>query len=153
MFRLDLLRHGIAGPGGDGGDRERRLTARGADAIDALGRRLAAAGWRPDAVWSSPYPRALETAALVQACVPDCPGALALDELAPDGDPEQVARALNHYAAGVTHVLLVSHEPLIGSLARLWTGRPMSFSPGTFVPLEFPGLPAAETAELLPIPE
>ncbi len=153
MFRLDVLRHGAAAPAGVGGDRERRLTAEGAEAIDVLGRRLAAAGWRPDAVWSSPYPRALETARLVQACVPDCPAPEALDELVPDGDVNTVATALARRSTQATHVLVVGHQPLLGNLVQLWTGRAVSLQPGGFVALEFPGAPAPQTAKVLTFPD
>ncbi len=48
-------------------DADAPLSAEGAEQARALGRRLAAAGHRPDAVWCSPYVRCRQTVALVLA--------------------------------------------------------------------------------------
>jgi phosphohistidine phosphatase SixA len=55
---LDILRHGEALPVGPGGDASRALSSYGVMEIRALGARLAASGWRPDRVFSSPLVRA-----------------------------------------------------------------------------------------------
>jgi phosphohistidine phosphatase len=136
-LRLDVLRHGAAEGQNPSGDQARRLTDAGSGAIRALGERLAREGWRPARVLTSPYTRAVETAGLVLAALPNPPRAEPCLELTPDQDPVQTARTLVTLLAGDTHVLIVGHQPLLGHLVQYWTGGAVELSPGSFVPLEF----------------
>ena len=116
---LYLVRHGIAEdvPAGKT-DRDRRLTPRGRAKM-----RRAARGLRPlvravDGIYTSPYPRAAETAAIVASALRHAPKPEVLDFLAPDGSPIDVLRALRPLAK-LEHVMLVGHEPLLSQLASL----------------------------------
>ena len=148
-LRIDLLRHGIAGPSPAAGDAARALTAEGAAAVHRLGERLGLAGWRPGRAFSSPYLRARDTAAIVlgAANVPIAAGVM--QELEPDCDPADTVIALGAMADGARHVLLVAHQPLLGRLATLWIGRPMSIAPGEFVGLEFDAAPAPHAGRVI----
>lgn len=66
-MRLYLLRHGIAVPHGTPGigDDERPLTPQGRRAMRVIARGLKRLGIRPDAIVSSPLPRARKTAEIV----------------------------------------------------------------------------------------
>lgn len=63
-MRVLLVRHAIAVPSGTPGipDDERRLTPEGRERFEAAARGLARLVERPDALLSSPLPRAVETA-------------------------------------------------------------------------------------------
>ena len=132
---LDVLRHGEAGPAGSGGDAERALSPGGIRAIAELAERLAAEGWRPDRIFSSPLKRARQTAEIVRGAAPRAPAIELLDELLAERDPEDVRAALEAHAdAG--HLLLVTHQPLAGRLAALLTGDEPPFKAGTLVRIE-----------------
>jgi len=115
---LYLLRHGIAEDAPAGGtDRDRHLTPRG-----RLRMRRAAPGLRRlvrhlDALYTSPYPRAAETAAIVAAAMPKGPKPHALDALVPDTSAMDIVRALRTMRG--EHVMLVGHEPSLSATASL----------------------------------
>lgn len=113
-MKLWVLRHGEAEPRANS-DAERRLTAHGREQVLRSAARLL--GEPLQAIIASPYVRAQQTAALVH-------GALGLVEpvrtvpwLTPDNDPQQVIAELDRL--GLEHVLLVSHQPLVGALVGL----------------------------------
>ena len=113
-MKLWVLRHGEAEPRANS-DAERRLTAHGREQVLRSAARLL--GEPLQAIIASPYVRAQQTAALVH-------GALGLVEpvhtvpwLTPDNDPRQVIAELDRL--GLEHVLLVSHQPLVGALVGL----------------------------------
>jgi phosphohistidine phosphatase len=116
---LYLLRHGIAEDQSPSGtDHDRRLTARG-----RVRMRRAAVGLRVligsvDAILTSPYPRAAETAVIAAAALPHAPKPRELDALTPDASPMETLRVLRTVAKG-EQVLLVGHEPLLSGLASL----------------------------------
>jgi phosphohistidine phosphatase len=135
---LDLLRHGHALPADHGGDSARALSARGRRSLELLATRLTAEGWRPDRVFSSPYRRARETAAILLATLSMPPTIEALDELQPESSPLSTLEALRSMKNDGGHVLLVSHQPLLGRLTALLSGAEQGFSPGTLVRFECP---------------
>src|SRR5215475_9039933 len=109
---LDLLRHGEARPGAQGGDAARALTPAGRGALAALGAQLAAQGVRYDRVLSSPLRRALESAEALGSALRDHPAVETLDELAPESSPTQVLDALRRLRVTNGWALLVGHQPL-----------------------------------------
>jgi phosphohistidine phosphatase len=140
---IDILRHGEAEPSSPDGDDARPLTETGAAQVRALAQRLAAEGWAPDRVLTSPLLRAQETSALILAALPAAPQIETLDELLPEADPGDLAAVL--HASGVTrgHLLLVSHMPLVARLCGFFSGRGEAFLPADLARLECPdGLPA-----------
>src|ERR1700693_5233383 len=100
-MRLVIVRHAEAAPGDP--DELRPLTPEGREHARALGRRLHAEGFVPDAVVTSPLLRARETAAALALGDPT------VDErLAPGASPDDVREAAS--GRGDT-VLLVGHQP------------------------------------------
>src|SRR5437763_1818945 len=125
-MRIYLVRHGEAVPEEDAGsDRDRWLNPRGREQARILGRLLREQRVEPDAVLSSPLPRAVQTAELLAASI-DYLGAIAsLRCLEPAAQPHVAAREV--LAAGGA-VLVVGHEPSISVLGAHLLGRP-SFPP------------------------
>jgi phosphohistidine phosphatase len=115
---LYVLRHGVAeelAPAGD--DRARRLTARGRTRMVREARGMRALGLAFDAVLTSPLPRAAETAAIVaEACGGGPPREMAA--LSTGGTLPQITRALEPFRRH-GHVLIVGHEPTLGTLVSL----------------------------------
>ena len=118
-MRLLIVRHGIAVPRGAPGvpDADRPLTPRGRRRFESAAAGLARALPRPDAVLTSPWKRARQTAEILAAAygrieAKDTP-ALA------GGSFEALAHVLGAYPKDAT-VAVVGHEPwLSGLLARL----------------------------------
>ena len=129
---LCLLRHGRAT--GQGPDAQ--LLSEGIAYVSALGRRLAAEGWRPARVFASPYLRARETARIVLAVVAPDSSAELLEELTPETSPDDALAAL--LAAGLPEgrTLAVAHLPLLGLICEHLTGDDPGFHPGTYVEIE-----------------
>lgn len=135
-LRLDLIRHGEAVPHSPDGDASRPLTAAGIRAVRRLGERFAEEGWRPDLVLASPYERAQETALLLVQMTGTTPTLLPLADLIPDRGPEDLAQAVARLADGLAHVVLVGHQPLLGSLLLHLADAEAALSPGFAVRLE-----------------
>ncbi|KAF1032108.1 MAG: Phosphohistidine phosphatase SixA [Pseudomonas sp.] len=109
---LWVLRHGEA-EGHARTDAERNLTAHGREevlrsAAHLIGRPL-------QAIIASPYVRAQQTAQLVREALGFEPPVHTVPWLTPDSNPLQVLEKLD----SADQVLLVSHQPLVGSLISL----------------------------------
>jgi phosphohistidine phosphatase len=122
VVRIYLVRHGDAVPEEDAGsDRDRWLSARGREAARVLGRLLREQGLSPDAIVSSPLPRAVQTAELL---------AQALDYLGPITsrrcfEPSAHPRvASQEIASAGAAVIVVSHEPAVSALGAFLLGLP-----------------------------
>lgn len=113
-----LFRHGIAADreAWDGPDAERPLVPRGIEktrkAVGGL-RRLEVT---PDAILSSPYTRAIETARLVQDGLLFKGDLRICDELLPEAPPDKLLVLLGSLPSDVT-VVCVGHEPHLGEVA------------------------------------
>lgn len=112
-MQLLIMRHGEAG--WHTLDQERELTESGRLGVAEVAAQMAESPWRPKLVWSSPYVRARQTAAIVSEIL-NCP----VEEkmfITPDDDPGECLDALidQHESP----LLIVSHMPLVGSLATL----------------------------------
>jgi phosphohistidine phosphatase len=112
-LQLLIMRHGEAG--WHTLDQERELTESGRLGVAEVAAQMAESPWRPKLVWSSPYVRARQTAAIVSEIL-NCP----VEEkmfITPDDDPGECLDALidQHESP----LLIVSHMPLVGSLATL----------------------------------
>ena len=116
-LRVFLLRHGDAGlrSAWTGDDAERPLTTEGRKQVRLVAKRLGHLGVKPDLILTSPYARALQTAAITGkvlgledqvAVEPALQPGFQVGELPP------IVRA----RAGVTAVMLVGHEPDLSSL-------------------------------------
>ncbi len=138
-MHLYLMRHGPAEDESPSGrDQDRVLSEEGkevvrtivtqwrADAADKLLQRKA-----PHRIFTSPYPRAKETAAMVGAAFNlqvEEDGTLALDD-----DALSLVRRLEREE--VSHAILVGHEPDLSRLYFNLTGDGTTFQRGTVVAL------------------
>jgi phosphohistidine phosphatase len=111
-MRLVLVRHAEAAPGTP--DELRTLTAEGHDQARQLGDRLRAQGIEPDAVLTSPFLRARETAVDLGFGQPEDD-----DALAPGANDQDVRAAVAD--RGET-VVVVGHQPDCGQIAAALSG-------------------------------
>tara|TARA_R110002073_G_scaffold319869_3_gene494728 strand:- start:5771 stop:6256 length:486 start_codon:yes stop_codon:yes gene_type:complete len=116
MAHLILVRHAKAIDRMDADDDfERGLTPRGREDAARAGVSIARSGLRPDLALVSPAQRTLQTHAAMQPHVGDPPreSPMALYHASPDLLRRAVTEALTHAQC----ILLVGHNPGIGSLA------------------------------------
>jgi phosphohistidine phosphatase len=114
---LWLLRHAAAqGVAASGRDDERALTAEGAARAAAVARGLAVLAPTIEVVLSSPYRRARETAEAAARAL-GVEGVVESSALEPGSAASEVVRQLS--ASPWSRVLLVGHEPLLGSVVGL----------------------------------
>ncbi|MDX9873641.1 MAG: phosphohistidine phosphatase SixA [Spongiibacteraceae bacterium] len=113
-LHLRILRHGEAAPARTS-DAERPLTARGLAEARQMGAWLATQPHPPSRILVSPLRRAQETAAAVQASLPDTQLAT-VDWLVPETRPLVALAELESLTGSV---LLVTHQPFAGALAGL----------------------------------
>ncbi len=120
-IQLHLLRHAHAGDPlkWSGPDDVRPLSERGRLQAERLGLFLAAAGFAPDAIVSSPKTRALETARLVAAPL-GLP--VRVDDVLAGGLDMASLEALLAGAGDPARPMLVGHDPDFGELAALLIG-------------------------------
>ncbi len=140
-MRLYLIRHATAVPSGTPGipDDERPLTRRGEKRWKRAARGLAQLLQRPEALLSSPLPRAWRTAEIASAAWGG-PAVLPGDALAHGGFEEW--EALVAGSGAVARVALVGHEPHMSLLvARLVGGdaAQLPFKQGAVAVVELPG--------------
>lgn len=148
-----IMRHGIAEdstPSGD--DADRRLTPEGRRKVVEVARGLKAIEVKPTAIFSSPLPRALETATLT-ASVLDAD--LDVETLLTLGPGYEAKATMNSLPAQKGEsVMLVGHQPHLGELAScLLTGSqslvPLAFKKGGVAAIEVASLPPRAPGALL----
>lgn len=143
---LYFLRHGDAGAARPFDDDTRTLTDTGAGAIRAaapLWRRL---NLRPDAVITSPLPRAVETAELACEAVGGRPQRD--DRLRPGATWADFARAIAAHP-DARRVLFVGHEPdLSTAISELSGAASVRMRKGGLACLEFYGTPEPGGGEI-----
>ena len=116
---LWLLRHAAAEDvSASGRDEDRALTPQGAARAAAVSRGLALLAPTIEVVLSSPYRRARETAEAAARAL-GVEGVIESSALEPGRTASEVLRQLS--AAPWSRVLLVGHEPLLGSVVGLVT--------------------------------
>jgi phosphohistidine phosphatase len=146
--QLYLLRHANAGDPAawTGDDAARPLSDQGRRQAEQLGAFLAAAGFQPDAIISSPKVRARETAEYLAA-------ALGMkvrfdDRLAGSFEPATVDAILAD-AGDPVRPVLVGHDPEFSELLRRLTGAPgVSMKKGAFARIDVRGPVADEQGTL-----
>jgi phosphohistidine phosphatase len=120
--RIYLVRHGDAVPEEDAGsDRDRWLSSRGREAARVLGRLLREQGISPDAILSSPLPRAVQTAELLAQSLDYLDTIATRRCFEPSAQPRVGA---NEVMARGASVIVVGHEPSISGLGAHLMGRP-----------------------------
>ena len=116
---LYLLRHGIAeDKAAAKPDRDRTLTPRGRARMRQAAIGLRALVDHVDEIFTSPFPRAAETATIAAAALAKGSKARALDALSHGTSPMEALRVLRSMAKG-ERVMLVGHEPELSRLASL----------------------------------
>jgi phosphohistidine phosphatase len=112
--KIWVLRHGEAEARASS-DAARELTVRGCDQVIESARQLL--GKPLQQIIASPYVRARQTAERVQQVLSRREAVVTVPWLTPDSDPRRVLSELD--ALNLDHVLLVSHQPLVGALIGL----------------------------------
>jgi len=121
-MRVILVRHAEAVPEEDAGsDRDRWLSMRGREMARGLARLLREQSIEPDAVVSSPLPRAIQTAELLAAGLDYLGSIESWRCLEPGAHPRVAATEL---ATRGGAVIVVGHEPSISSLGAFLAGLP-----------------------------
>jgi phosphohistidine phosphatase len=116
LFRIYLLRHGIAEDGKPGSpDSERALTADGKRRLKSVLRLAKDAGVSPRLIVTSPYQRALQSAEVAAEVLGYAREFVRSESITPDSDPVDAWSEIRSYAS-FEDVLVVSHEPLLGNL-------------------------------------
>jgi phosphohistidine phosphatase len=117
---LYILRHGLAeSKSATGSDADRKLTAEGIEQVRRQMKRAAALGVSPEAVLSSPYVRAQQTAAIAAESLGYQDPIMASAALVPDARPGDIWAEIRAFSG---QVLLVSHEPLVSATLAWMTG-------------------------------
>jgi phosphohistidine phosphatase len=119
-----LLRHAIAEDARPGqSDPERTLTAEGREKLRRVLKRARAAGIAPSLILSSPYRRALETAAIAAQALGYQGKVVETSALEPAASPHDAWDEIRR-RRGEQSILLASHEPLMSSLAAFLLRSP-----------------------------
>ena len=119
-MELFVLRHGQAEAMADR-DRDRRLTTRGREEVKLSMESNLSQLSGVQKLLVSPYVRAQQTAAIAAGYLPRAE--LETSELlTPDGDTGQLCRLLDN--GNSRSVMLVSHQPLVGTLVNWLCGLP-----------------------------
>lgn len=113
-MQLIIMRHGEAGY--HSLDRQRELTEYGRQTVADVAAQIAESPWRPAVMWCSPLVRARQTAAIASEIL-NCP-VLEKRFITPDDDPGRCLEAV--LEAPESPLMIVSHMPLVGSLATLF---------------------------------
>jgi phosphohistidine phosphatase len=121
-MRVILVRHAEAVPEEDAGsDRDRWLSSRGREMARILARLLREQSIDPDAIVSSPLPRAVQTAELIAAGLDYLGPIETWRTLEPSAQPRVAG---GHLGARGGVVIAVGHEPSISALGAFISGRP-----------------------------
>jgi phosphohistidine phosphatase len=148
-MRLYILRHGIAVSHGTSGiaEDDRPLTPEGIDKMKKAAEGLNILGVTPGIVFTSPLPRALQTAEIfLAACEKKVPLKL-LPALAPTGNRVEIYNELGAHAK-LDSIMLVGHQPSLGEIA----GEIAWGSPDHYVQLKKGGVCALDLECLRPVP-
>ncbi|MDE1975893.1 MAG: histidine phosphatase family protein [Elusimicrobia bacterium] len=134
-----LLRHGHALSAQEAGvatDAERPISELGKAEIKSSMDELLRRGGRPELILHSPLLRARQTAEIANAALPK-PHALRLYE--PLGNvltAEELEPLLKKEGRGLDQILAVGHQPQLGELASLFSGRNFEIRTGGLVAIE-----------------
>jgi len=123
-MQIYLLRHGIAEDAPPGRpDSERPLTSEGREKLRRVLKRARSADCAPSVILSSPYQRALETAAVAAEVLSYEHQVVKVPSLVPEGSPEAVWQELRR-RPNERAILLSSHEPLMSTMVAFLLDSP-----------------------------
>jgi phosphohistidine phosphatase len=147
MDELVFMRHGHAlgiREAGVPSDSQRPLSPRGEKEALAAAKKLAAAGFAPRLIISSPFLRATRTAELAASVFPQA--AREISAALSDGPVQDIMSLAESAPAG--SVMLVGHQPLLGMAAGFClSGASLDFAPAGFARLRR-GAPRSQQALL-----
>jgi phosphohistidine phosphatase len=154
-MNLYILRHGIAvdrdTPGVDN-DADRPLMAKGRRRIRQIAGAMREMELSFDLIFSSPFPRALQTAEIVAAVFKRQKKLACTNELMPGGSAKLLVEKLNKIKPPPENILLVGHEPylsrFIGLLAAGNADMEIDFKKGGLCKLEVGSLRHGRCATL-----
>jgi phosphohistidine phosphatase len=128
-MRVYILRHATAEARGPGvSDAQRQLTPEGKQELKAVLRQAHAAGVSPEAILTSPWLRALETAQMAGKAL-RCERVVETRALLPDVPPAQVLkeiRAVRNGKRSANQVMVAGHEPQLSRLAAFLLEAPLA---------------------------
>jgi phosphohistidine phosphatase len=123
-MEIYVFRHGIAEVGKTGqDDSTRRLTPEGKQKLRRILLVARAAGVKPDVVLSSPYKRAVETAALAREFLKLNDPVIETRALTPMERPEKVWQEIRFHK-DARQLMIVGHEPLLSAVICYLIGAP-----------------------------
>jgi phosphohistidine phosphatase len=123
-MQIYLLRHGIAEDARAGQpDSERALTGDGREKLRRVLKRARSAELEPTVILSSPYRRALETAAVAAEVLGYKGEIVRVRALTPDASPHDAWEEIRD-RKDERSILLSSHEPLMSSMAAFLLDSP-----------------------------
>ena len=123
-MEIYLLRHAIAEEARQGQrDSDRALTDMGREKLRRVLKRARAAGVKPDLIVSSPYRRALETAAAAAATLGYEGKVVTTQALIPNASPQDVWEEIRRHKEEAA-ILLAGHEPQMSALAAFLLNSP-----------------------------
>ncbi len=152
-MRLYVVRHAIAEDvAATGRDADRALTPEGRSRMRAAAAGLHALGVRVDAIVTSPFRRAAETADIVAGAL-GAPVVHPDDDLAAGATPAAILRALRPHRE-LESVAIVGHQPDLGQfVSKLTTGEadasPLAFKKGAIACLDTESVAGAVRAALV----
>jgi phosphohistidine phosphatase len=134
---LYILRHGIAEEVSQSGlDRDRVLTEEGIEKTKSAGKALRRLELHFDAILTSPYARARQTAEIVANELNLTSVLQLVDAIGADSSAETVLTAVQKLIRKQSSILVVGHEPILSSLISLL----LSGSPNLSVTMKKGGL-------------
>jgi phosphohistidine phosphatase len=124
-LKIYILRHAAAEVRGPGiRDAQRQLTTEGKQELNAILKRARAAGVSPQAILTSPWSRALETARMAGKAL-RCGHVMETEALLPDVPPLQVLREIRA-VRNAQEVMVAGHEPQLSRLAAFLLEAPLA---------------------------
>lgn len=153
MIRIYLVRHGIALDHADKGDLpddSRPLTEKGRRRFRRLARTFARLGEPVERLFTSPLPRAVQTAEILASALRRGEVGI-LESLRPSAPPEALLQEVAKKAKGAQSVALVGHDPqmtlLVELLGEVPPGAAVDFKKGSIVRIDVADLAAAKAGE------
>jgi phosphohistidine phosphatase len=123
-MQIYILRHGIAEDAAPGqSDSDRALTDEGRDKLRRVLKRARSAELDPSVILSSPYRRALETAAVAADVLGYKGQIVRIKALTPEASPFDTWEEIRD-RKGERSILLASHQPLMSSLVAFLLDSP-----------------------------
>ncbi|MGH7950764.1 MAG: phosphohistidine phosphatase SixA [Limisphaerales bacterium] len=121
-MNLYILRHGLAVEHGAPGykkDSDRPLTPKGRQRLRQIAKAIEAMGLNFDAIFSSPFLRAKQTAEIAAEELGLEKKPAFTNELTPNGNPKMLIEEINQLKSSQKNILLVGHEPYLSQLIGL----------------------------------